>query len=278
MNDFILLMWKPLLACLVLTGIHGYLGIHVVERKVIFVDLALAQVAALGATIAFLFGLDLHGPATYWFSLAATFLGAVIFSLTRNRREKVPQEAVIGIVYAVSAALAILILSRSAEGDEHIRFMLVGNILLVSVPEIIEMAILYALVGLFHWRNRKTFILISTQPEEAYRRGLPVRFWDLLFYLAFGLVVTSSVQIAGILVVFSFLVIPAVAAILFSEKFSDRLLFGWTFGALASFLGILLSYYLDLPTGAAAVCASGGSLLLISLVTLFSGGKRTIRG
>lgn len=255
-------MWKPLLACLVLTGIHGYLGIHVVERKVIFVDLALAQIAALGASAAFLFGQDLHGPATYWFSLGATFLGAILFSLTRTRKEKIPHEAIIGIVYAVSAALAILILSRAPEGDEHIRFMLVGNILLVSLPEILKMAVLYSGVGLVHWYFRKTFILISTQPEKAFKEKVPVRVWDLLFYLTFGLVVTSSVQIAGVLLVFSFLIVPAVGAVLFTEKLSSRLILGWSMGGAASFLGIFLSYYLDLPTGATIVSVFGGSLIL----------------
>lgn len=266
MVEFLSLMWKPLLACLVLTGIHGYLGVHVVERKVIFVDLALAQIAALGASAAFLFGHDLHGPATYWFSLAATFLGAMIFSLTRTRKEKIPHEAVIGIVYAVAAALAILILSHAAEGDEHIRFMLVGNILLVSFPEIVKMASLYSLVGLLHWFFRKTFILISTQPGEAYRKGVPIRFWDLVFYLTFGLVVTSSVQIAGVLLVFTFLIVPAVGAILFAGRLSSRLLFGWIFGMAASFTGIFVSYFADLPTGATIVCTFGGLLLLLAVL------------
>lgn len=265
MSDGMLLMWKPLLACLVLTGIHAYLGIHVIERKVIFVDLALAQIAALGATVTFLFGYDLHGPAAYWFSLAAAFAGAVIFSFTRMRRERIPQEAIIGIVYAVSAAAAVLILSRTAEGDEHIRYLLVGNILLVTLPEIFKMAVLYGLVGLLHWRLRKEFMLISASPEDAYAKGIPVKRFDLLFYLTFGLVVTSSVQIAGVLLVFSFLIVPAVAATLFFQSFSRRLLMGWGVGFAASFFGVLLSYYLDLPTGAAVVCSFGGLLVILSL-------------
>ncbi len=266
MSDFFLLMWKPLLACFILTGIHTYLGVHVVERKVIFVDLALAQIAALGAVLAFMFGFNLHGRETYWFSLAATFVGAIIFSVTRARREKIPQEAIIGIVYAVAAAAAILILSRAAEGDEEIRHMLVGNILLVGLPEIVTMAILYGIVGLFHWCFRKKFLLISTKPEEAYRKGIKVRGWDILFYLTFGLVVTSSVHIAGVLLVFSFLIIPAVGAILFSDKISGRLFLGWGFGILASLAGIGLSYYFDLPTGATVVCVFGGLLILLALI------------
>ncbi len=270
MTDFFLLMWKPLLACLILTGIHTYLGVHVIERKVIFVDLALAQIAALGAVFAFVCGFSLHGQATYWFSLSATFAGAIIFSITRMRREKIPQEAIIGIVYAVSAAAAILILSRSAEGDEEIRHMLVGNILLVDLHDIIKMAVLYSLIGFFHWRFRKTFILISTEPENAYKQKIPVKWWDIAFYLSFGFVVTSSVHIAGVLLVFSFLIVPAVAAILFSEQLSVRLFLGWIIGSIASLLGIFCSYYFDLPTGATIVCCFGGILILLSLV-------RTIR-
>lgn len=269
MNDFISLMWKPLLACVVLAGIHGYLGLHVVERKVIFVDLALAQIAALGATCAFLFNHDLHGPMTYWFSLAATFLGAILFSLARSRKEKVPLEAIIGIVYAVSAGLAILILSRSAEGDEHIRFMLIGNILLVSVPEIVKMALLYSGVGILHWCFRRNFFLISTEPEKAFRQGVSVKTWDLVFYLTFGLVVTSSVQIAGVLLVFSFLIVPAVIAILFTDNLTFRLFWGWGVGVATSLIGIALSYFLDLPTGATIVCAFGAVLLISAWVKRF---------
>ncbi len=243
------LLLKPFLACLVLTGIHAYLGTHVIERKVIFVDLALAQIAALGAVVAFLFGFNLHASQTYWFSLGATFLGAIIFALTRGRQEKIPQEAIIGIVYAVSAAAAILVLSRSPEGDEEIRHMLIGNVLLVEWGDIAKMAALYGLVGLFHWVFRKKFILISTRPEEARRQGIPVRFWDTLFYLSFGLVVTSSVHIAGVLLVFSFLIIPAVAAAMFTQSMRARLAFGWIFGALASVVGTAFSYYADLANG-----------------------------
>lgn len=269
MQDFFLLMGKPFLACLVLTGIHAYLGIHVIERKVIFVDLALAQIAALGATAAFLFGLDLHGPVTYWFSLAATCLGAVLLSVTRARRERVPQEVVVGVVYAASAAAALLILSRSAEGDEHIRFMLGGNILLVSLRDIVKMCVIYGAVGILHYLFRDKLILVSTRPEEAFKKRVPVRAWDLFFYLTFGLVVTSSAAIAGVLLVFSFLIVPAVIAIFVARSFSARLLVGWGFGILGSFLGLCLSYFFDLPTGPSIVCSFAG----LFLIMYFTGAK-----
>ncbi|HNV86364.1 MAG TPA: metal ABC transporter permease [Candidatus Omnitrophota bacterium] len=266
MADFIFIMWKPLVACLILTGVHTYLGIHVIERKVIFVDLALAQIAALGASGAFLFGCSFDSSDAYGMSLAAAFAGAVIFSATRMRREKIPQEAIIGIVYAVSSAAAILILSKMPEGDEGIRHMLVGNILLVSLPELVKMTGLYLLVGLFHWYFRKVLILISADPEEAFRRKISVRKWDLAFYVTFGLVVTSSVHIAGVLLVFSFLIVPAVCAILCSNRLETRLLIGWAVGAGISGASIWISYFLDLPTGPTVICLFGLVLIVFALV------------
>ncbi len=266
MIDFFMLMWKPLFAALILTGIHAYLGFHVIQRKVIFVDLSLAQIAALGASAAFLLGYELHSLPSYGLSLLATFIGAAIFAATRTRSERIPQEAIIGIVYAVSSALAILVLSGVPEGDEHIRHMLTGNILLVTLPELIVMTLLYGAVGLFHWAFRRVFLAISTEPGKAFAFGMPVRFWDLLFYLSFGLVVTSSVEIAGVLLVFSLLIVPSVAAMLLSQKLGTRLWLGWFLGALASFAGIAASYFFDLPTGPAMVCTFGLLFLLVSLL------------
>src|SRR2546426_5488962 len=190
----------PFVASLILTGIHAYLGVHVVERGVIFVDLSLAQIAALGATIALLLpvaGGDPHGPAVYWISLAFTFIGAAVFSTIRGHRARIPQEAVIGICYAVASAAAILAMSKSAEQTEHLKEMLVGNILTVSWFEVGKTAGLYGLIGLFHFLCRRKFLLISMDPEKAEAQGINTRLWDFLFYASFGFVVTSSVAIAG---------------------------------------------------------------------------------
>jgi zinc/manganese transport system permease protein len=195
-------------ASLILTGIHAYLGVHVVERGVIFVDLSLAQIAALGTTVAYLAGYDLHSNTAYLFSLGFTFLGAAIFAMSRSHRKtRIPQEAIIGIVYAVSAAVAILVMSKATQETEHLKEMLVGNILSVSWREIFKTAALYALVGFFHYIFRRRFLLISMNEDEAVRQGLNVRFWDFLFYMSFGFVVTSSVAIAGVLLVFCFLIV-----------------------------------------------------------------------
>ncbi len=259
----------PFLASLILTGIHAYLGVHVVERGVIFVDLALAQIAALGATVAILFGMDPHGGRTYWVSLAFTFLGAAIFSLLRVRRAHIPQEAIIGIAYAVASAAAILAMSKATGETEHLKDMLVGNILAVSGPEVAKTAALYAAIGLFHFIFRKKFLLISIDPKGAEAQGISVRFWDFLFYASFGFVVTSSVAIAGVLLVFCYLIVPSVGAMLFADRIGRRLAIGWTMGTLVSALGVYLSVVLDLPTGATIVCTFGGVLTLMFLVHVF---------
>jgi zinc/manganese transport system permease protein len=266
--DVLRFLAAPFAASLILTGIHAYLGVHVVERGVIFVDLSLAQIAALGATIAVLlpFGEgDPHGPWTYWISLAFTFVGAAVFSTIRVRRARIPQEAIIGISYAVASAASILAMSKATSESEHLRDMLVGNILAVSWPEVLETALLYGAVGAFHYVFRKRFLAISMDHAKAEAEGVSVRLWDFLFYASFGFVVTSSVAIAGVLLVFCYLIVPSVAAMLYSDRIGPRLAIGWTMGTVVSALGIYLSVELDLPTGATMVCTFGAVLILMAL-------------
>lgn len=270
-HDLLSLMWLPFLMCLVLTGIHAYLGFHVLSREVIFVDIALAQIAALGATGAFLFGFELETWESYAAGLGFTILGALVLALTRSRTRRVSHEAVIGVVYAVSSAGAVLLADRTPHGAEHLRGMLVGSILSVSGTEVLEVAVLYALVGLFHWLCRRPFFLISTDPERAYRDGWAVRGWDFLFYASFGVVVTSSVRIAGVLLVFSYLIVPALAGILLANRIGARLAIGWLFGAGVSVAAMLASAVLDLPTGATVVCAFGLCLLALGLAMRIQG-------
>jgi zinc/manganese transport system permease protein len=265
-------MLPPLVMCLVLTGIHGYLGIHVLSRKVIFVDLALAQIAALGTAYGYMLGYDPRRPGdgviVYLFSLGFTFLGAGVFALTRMRHEKVPQEAFIGIVYATASALAILLLAKLPGESEHIKEMLVGNILLVTWPDIGKTALVYSAIGLFHYLYRRPFLEISLDPEGALARGTRVRLWDFLFYASFGFVITSSVAVAGVLLVFSYLVVPAVIAFMFSERVGRRIALAWVVGTLCSALGMLLSYYGDLPT-APSVVACFAALLALAAIGYF---------
>src|SRR5947207_15348845 len=258
----------PFLASLILTGIHSYLGVHVVERGVIFVDLALAQIAALGAIVAIIAGMDPHGRGSYWISLAFTFLGAAIFAFARTRRGHIPQEAFIGIAYAVASATAILLMSKATGETEHLKDMLVGNILAVSKSEVIKTAILYAAVGLFHFVFRKKFLLISMNHEKAESLGLNVRFLDFLFYASFRFVVTSSVAIAGVLLVFCYLIVPSVGAMLFADRIGPRLAIGWTMGTIVSALGCWLSVQIDTPTGATIVVTFGAVLILMFFMHL----------
>lgn len=262
MDYFDLMIW-PLLAALVLTGIHVYLGLHVVTRGVIFVDLALAQIAALGMAIGVLLGWADDSFPVYLLALSFTFLGAAIFAYTRSLTRAVSQEAIIGIVYAVSAAVMIILFSKSAEGAEHLNHLLVGSILFVTPKIVLKTFILYSVIGLFHWIFRQQFMQTSEIPSEVHSATINLKLWDFLFYMTFGFVVTSSVRIAGVFLVFSFLIIPATAALLFVRGVKNRLLFGWAFGVIGSFLGMIISVVLDIPTGATIV-ASFGVLLLIS--------------
>src|SRR3954467_15485470 len=259
----------PFVASLILTGIHAYLGVHVVQRGVIFVDLSLAQIAAFGGTIALLMpisGGDAHSSAVYWVSLAFTFVGAFVFATIRSRHAKIPQEAIIGICYAVASAASILAMSKATSESEHLKDMLVGNILAVSWPEVEHTALLYGAIGVFHFMFRRQFLAISRDHDAAEASGLSTRLWDFLFYASFGFVVTSSVAIAGVLLVFCYLIVPSVGAMLYAESIGKRLAIGWTMGTVVSAMGVYLSLMLDLPTGATIVCTFGLVLIIMAVV------------
>jgi zinc/manganese transport system permease protein len=214
--------------------------------------------------VGFLLGFGLHSSLSYLVALSFTLTGAAVFAATRLRKPVVPQEALIGIVYAVAAAASVLVLSRAPEGGEELKALLVGHLLFVEWGELGKVAVLYGVVGLVHWLARKPLLLISQDPEEAFRRGLRVRWWDFLFYASFGVVVTSSVEMAGVLLVFSFLIVPAVCGALLAHTIGRRLLVGWAVGTVTSIAGVAASYWWDLPTGATVVCAFGVVLLLLA--------------
>jgi zinc/manganese transport system permease protein len=249
------LFLPPLVACLVIVAIHSYLGLHVIAREVIFVDLSLAQMAALGSAVAVLAGSEPESTTAFLYALGATTLGAAVFALTRtDRHGKVPQEALIGIVYVVASAAAILVADRTPRGGEAIKDILVGSLLWVTWPVIGRLAAVYAVLGLFHWLLRRRFLTISFRPETAQVQGWNVKLWDFLFYLSFGMVITFSVPIAGVLLVFSFLVVPAAIAFQFANRQGTLAVVSWISGVLASAGGLWLSFRYDLPTGPLIVC------------------------
>lgn len=265
MLDLLGLLAVPFLMCLVLTGIHAYLGIHVLAREVIFVDIAMAQIAALGVSAAVLMGLSTDSLGAWSTGLGATTLGAMVLAVSRSRERRVSQEAIIGLVYAVASAAVVLLVSEVPHGAEHIRAMLVGSLLAVNGGEVLKVGVLYAGVGALHWACRRPFFLISTDPDAAWRAGWRVRAWDFLFFASFGVVVVSSVRIAGVLPVFAYLIAPAVAAALLGGPVRRRLVIGWAFGVVVSVAGMVASAALDLPTGATIVCAFGAALLALWL-------------
>ncbi|MSO82330.1 MAG: metal ABC transporter permease [Acidobacteria bacterium] len=253
-------------ASLIIAGIHAYLGLHVVERGVIFVDLSLAQIASLGAAIAVWQGYDAHGPAIYWMGLGFTLIGALIFAAIKGHEARIPKEAFIGISYAVASAAVILTLSQATGEAEHLRDMLVGNILSVQWPEVWLTGAIYLVIGLFHYVFRKRFLEISMDPRAVAARGISVRFWDFLFYASFGFVVTRSVAIAGVLLVFCYLIVPSVGGMLYSARIGPRLAIGWVMGTVVSMLGMHFSVQFDLPTGATIVCTFGLVLMVMAAV------------
>ena len=271
MGDFVqfatFMKW-PILACVLFPGILLYLGLHIIKREIIFVDLALAQVAALGTCLSIL--LNHHDDwQGYAWSLGFTLVGAAIFTLTRTRQARVPQEALIGIIYVVAAAAGILLLSRSAEGAEELKKTLVGDVLLVSGRDIIKNLAIYCAVAVVHFIFRRQFIALSFNPERAAVMKLRVRGWDFLFYCLFGLVVTSFVQIGGVLLTFSYLIVPAVCANFLVDGLGKRLAVGWAIAAGFSVIALYLCFQFDLPTGAGVVCALGVALLLTMIGARF---------
>jgi zinc/manganese transport system permease protein len=261
-------MFWPIVACVLLPWLLVYLGLHVVQRGIIFIDIAMAQMASLGICLAVLLHLDLESWTTFGIALAFTLIGAAVFSVTGKRASQVPQEAVIGISYVVAAAAAVLLLSRAAEGDEQIKNMLIGNILLVSPREVWERFALFVAVGAFHFIFRQNFLTVSFDRDGAYKKGLRVRWWDFYFYAVFGLVVTSFVRIAGVLLIFTYLIVPAVCGINLARRIGHRLLIGWIIALIGGIAGLFLSYWWDLPSGAAIVCTFGALLICVSVYAL----------
>jgi zinc/manganese transport system permease protein len=276
MAELLSLMKWPLIASLILPWLLVYLGLHIVQRGVIFVDLALAQTAAFGTCMSMVVGYDVHDWQSYAFSLGFTFVGAVVLTFTRSRDQRVPQEALIGIVYVVAAAAALLAVSKSAGGKEELQRSLVGELLVVPPSVVMKTFGLVVGVGIVHFLFRKKFLAISADADRAAAEGLNVRWWDFVFYMLFGLVVTSFVHIGGVLLVFTYLVVPAVCSTYLVSSIGAKFAVGWCIATLSSVVSLAITAKEDLPIGAAIVCALGVALILVAIVSRLIRKTRTV--
>jgi zinc/manganese transport system permease protein len=258
----------PLAAAVVFTGIHTWFGLQVLRRNVVFADLALAQVSALGATVAVVAGHAVQSPAGYAYTLAFTAAGALLLTASRGLARSVRQEAFIGVLYVFATAATVLVVDRSPQGAEHVKKMLVGGILSVTGDELLKFVVLYGIVGAFHWLIRRPLLAAAGSDDGRKDMGKFLG-WDLIFYLSFGVVVTSSVATAGVLLVFCFLIVPALVGNLFSSQIGVALVIGWVAGAVASAAGIFGSFLLDAPTGAVTVLAFAATLLIAGAIRAF---------
>jgi zinc/manganese transport system permease protein len=268
MADLLQVMLPPFVACMVFVAMLGYLGVHIIARGVIFVDLALAQMAALGSMTALLLGVQSQSMTGYAFAFGFATLGALLFSLTRTTtgKPRVPHEAIIGIVYVVASAATLLVADKAPHGAETVKEALAGTILWVSWSGIIRLAAVYVVIGAFHWLLRHRFLTISLDEEKALEGKWRLRWWDFLFYFSFGIAITLAVPVAGVLLVFTFLVVPSVVAFLFTRRARPLIAISWLAAALSSAIGLGVSYRFDLPTGPVIVCAFGTVLLIAGVV------------
>jgi zinc/manganese transport system permease protein len=263
-------MIPALIFCLILAGIHTYFGYHIVERGVIFVDLSLSQIAALGSSVAIIFGWGDESPTmSFLVSLGFTFAGSVLFALLRKMQNHAPMEALIGISYAGAIAISLLVLEKTATGTEHIKEMLIGTILTVSWKNVIGMGILVLVVGVIHFAARKKLFMISENPELAEKKGIRVWLWDIVFYATFGIIVTSSVKIAGVLMVFSLLIIPAISAMLCVRGMAKRITLGWVIGLAGCTMGLEVSLRADSAAGPTIITTLLCLLVAIAVVSSF---------
>ena len=270
-------MFAPFVACMVLVAIHSYLGLHVIAREVIFVDLSLAQMAGLGSVVALLYGVAPDSRTAFISSLVFTCIGAALFALTRTRgKGRVPHEAIIGIVYVAASAASILVADRAPRGAEALHDVLEGSIIWITWPTILKKGAAYVGLGVLHFALRRQFLKISFHPDEAEREGWHIRVWDFLFYVSFGVAVTMSVPVAGVLLVFTMLVVPAVVAFLFSRDIRKMIWISWGTGALASLLGLYISYVGNFPTGPLIVCMYGLVLLGAALLRRLGVGDKAV--
>ncbi|MCE5252453.1 metal ABC transporter permease [bacterium] len=256
-------------ACLVILFILGYLGIHVLEREIIFIDIAFAQIATVGSALVFILfrqhALEEHSVVERIFALGCTICAAAFFSFVSKKVTRISQETVIGVSYAIAAAATIFLLSLAAGGDVHLEEMFAGSILWAKWPQILLCAAVYSIIGIFHYIFRSKFIRLTTDYKGAAQGGMNVMVWDFLFYASMGIVITYTVEISGVLLTFAYLIIPATFSALFAQGWRSRLIITWLMGALVSIAGLAFSYCFDFSCGPSLVSMMGFVLIIAAL-------------
>ena len=270
MVQLIQILGLPFLACIIIGAILGYLGIHVLKREVIFIDIALAQIAAVGSIGAHL-AFEVHGdsPAGYACSLACVLLAAGFYALVRRRVIQISLEAVIGISYAIAAAGALFLVGIAPGGHVHVQTMLSGSLLWTRWSDVITGLALFSAVGFAFFIFRKPFKRIADDYDNAIAEGMSVMRWDFLFYALLGVVITLAVRMAGVVAVFAFLIIPATISALVRPNGPGRIFITWLASVIASMGGLLFAYYLDFSLGPCVVVFLGGLLIIVSLVSKY---------
>lgn len=254
-------MAAPALGCMVMTLIFTYFGIHVLRRGIVFIDLSMAQLAALGTTVAFAMNVEEHSYGSILFSMGFVFLGALFFTLARYIAPRISQEAVIGIIYVLAASLAVIVADRSPRAAEHIQHTLNGSILWITWGGVLKLFTAFVILGGFLWISRKSFYKCSTQSNspEPYTRNQAL--WDFIFYLMLGLAIVACIETAGIFLIFTLLIIPAACGIQMFDSLGKQWVTGIALGILVSWVGLAISFAYDLPTGSTLVCAFGISFI-----------------
>ena len=270
MVQLIQILGLPFLACIIIGAILGYLGIHVLKREVIFIDIALAQIAVVGSIAAHL-AFEAHGHSLvgYVCSLGSVLLASAFYALVRRRIFQISLEAIIGISYAIAAAAALFLVGVAPGGHLHVQAMLSGSLLWTKWSDVIAGLVLFSAVGLAFFIFRRPFKKISGNYDNAVAQRMNVVWWDFLFYALLGVVITSAVRIAGVVAVFAFLIIPASVSALLCSNWSGRILITWLTSIVASLMGLLFAYYLDFSLGPCVVLFLGVLLIIVSLASRY---------
>lgn len=256
-------MRTALAASLIVGAVCAYLGVYVVLRRIVFVGAALAQVSSAGVGIAILTGKD---PSVM--SLLLTLGGVAAFSI-KSRDKRTTQESLIGVGYAVASALAVLFVAKSAQGEAHMLDVLSGNILTVTAQQVWWMSVVGLSAIAIHTLFHKQFVYSAFDPDTAQASGVRSNLWDLLFFLTLGVVISFSIKLAGTLLVFAFLVVPAVTALLLSQRLGRIYAIAIASAAISTVAGLYASVRMDLPSGPAIVACSFVILLVAWVVSRF---------